>query len=197
MPENGGKSGWQVPRNIPRLMSRKLCRVIDMLDKCYYACILIPPDTWAIFKLPLAYPKSTSANVGMHTSMLGAESTDVMSGVEIEAPHKQLSMSREFPCTIAEIGKVSSSWISQRGLHDIIELRAEEQTGDELKTKSSELRVLAVECLRALESAGLGASDDPQVKKATELCLLYAPKASPAVQKTQKHISCEIAGLWR
>ena len=155
------------------------------------------PGMWALFKLPVAYPRLTSANEVLHTSMLCTGSTDVASGIEIESPQKQLSTAQEFPCTIAEIGKVSTSWISQRGVRDIIQLRAEEQIGNKLKTKCGELRFLAVECLKAFQSSGLGTSDDPQVKKATDLCLLYAPnsRSSPAVQPERR--KCEIADLWK
>ena len=46
----------------------------------------------------------------------------------------------------------------------------------ERQAKSSKLRVLATECLKTFEAAGLRNSEDLQVRKATDLCLMYAPQ---------------------
>ena len=62
--------------------------------------------------------------------------------------------------------------MDQRGVCNIIELRMKEISDGELKTKSSELRISAMECLQAFESAVLIESENPQVIKATKLFVL-------------------------
>ena len=156
---------------------------------CNACCFCI--GRWTLFKLPVAYPTSSAAT-NLHDNSV--DSTD-MSGIEMQSPHKEISTAREFPCIIYEIGKVSSSWVGYKGLCDIIQLQAKKQNESELKTKSNELKVLAVECLRAFESAGLINSDDPQVCKAGELCLSYAPPT--LATKYKKSVSCEIVSLWK
>ena len=131
--------------------------------------------------------------------MNAVDATDTcMSGIEMESPHKEISTAKEFPCNIPEVGQVSSSWIGQRGVCDIIELRVKEAADSELQTKSSELRELAIECLQAFESAGLIESENPQVIKATKLCLSYAPRAVTNMHETSRRsTSCAIADLWK
>lgn len=148
--------------------------------------------TWALFNLPVLYRSTSAANVDN-----SIDSTD-MSGIEMESPHKEIATAREFPCIIPEVGKVSSSWVGHKGLCDIIELHAQKQNESELDTKSKQLKELAMQCLQAFESAGLGESNDPQVRRAAELCLSYAPRSLAGNHKRAitSH-SCNIASLWK
>lgn len=146
-------------------------------------------DTWTLLKLPVAFPKS-STDLRQNT----VDDSD-LSGIEMESPHKEIATAHEFPCNISEVGEVCSSWIGQKGVCDIVQMRAQELAEGKIQAKSSELRVLATECLRAFEAAGMCESKNPQVSKATELCSSYAPHA--ATQAPRKSRPCEISRLWK
>ena len=145
-------------------------------------------DTWTLFKLPTAFPKP-NINPGVN------EEEGDMSGIDMESPHKDLATAQEFPCSIPVIGDVCTSWIGQKGVSDLQKLKQQEETKNEVQAKSSELRVLATECLKAFEVAGLRNSDDPQVRKATDLCLLYVPRFM--CKTSSRNMSCDIAQVWK
>lgn len=143
-------------------------------------------------KLPLSFPKSTT-DLCQNT----VDESD-LSGIEVESPHKEMAAAHEFPCNIPEVGEIRSSWIGQKGVSDIVQMRAQGLAEGEIQAKSSELRVLATECLKAFEAAGLSESKNSQVCKATELCLSYATHAITSIcQAPRKSTPCEISHLWK
>ena len=111
-----------------------------------------------------------------------------MSGVEIVSR----PVSAECPCNISGIGNICTSWVGQKGIGDIKKKIEDEQEESEVKAKSRELRVLATECLKAFESAGLQSSEICQVRKAMDLCHSYAPRSS-----CTKPATSTIASLWK
>lgn len=80
----------------------------------------------------------------------------------------------------------------QKGIGDIKKKIADEQEESKIKAKSHELRVLATECLKAFEAAGLQGSEICQVRKAMDLCHSYAPRSS-----CTKPATSAIASLWK
>lgn len=115
----------------------------------------------------------------------------------MKSPHKELATAHEFPCIISDVGEIHSSWIGQKGVSDIVEMRAQEMVNSVVTSKTRELRKLASECLLAFEVSGLNASENPQVHKATELCKSYAPKAVSSCRNLPRRISCNISHLWQ
>ena len=61
-----------------------------------------------------------------------------------------------------------------------------------MQGRATELKVLAVECLRAFMEAGMENSDLPQVQKAIAMCSLYAPHT-----ELLSHPRTNTANLWR
>ena len=121
-----------------------------------------------------------------------------MSGIEMESPHKEMVTAVEFPCNIPEVGDICTSWIGQRGVGQILKMREHEIAEREMHTKCHELQVLAVECLQAFEAVGVCDSSNPQLCKAVDLCLSYAPRFRTKLRKTsQRSTACEIANLWK
>ena len=118
-----------------------------------------------------------------------------MSGIELESPHKLAAAQQQFPCTIAGIGEVKTSWIGERGVEEIQKHISEEQVHSEVRVLANELKVLAAECLNAFESAGLLQSNEPQVCRAIELCHSYLP-GKPASHNTPTGVST-ISTLWK
>ena len=118
------------------------------------SCMFVPnyADTWRLFKLPVAFPKTTTT-IGRNT----ADDSD-MSGIEMESPHKEMATAHDFPCNISEVGEVRSLWIGHKGVCDIVQMRAQELAESKIQTKSSELKELATECFRAFKTAGLSNS---------------------------------------
>ena len=115
----------------------------------------------------------------------------------MESPHKELAPAHEFPCIISDVGEIHSSWIGQKGVSDIVEMRAQEIASSVVTSKTGELRKLASECLLAFEVTGLSASENPQVHKATELCKSYVPKAVSSIRNLPRRTSCNINHLWQ
>ena len=140
----------------------------------------------------MAYPPPSVTN----DLLCNADSTD-MSGIVMESPMKDITTAKEFPCSISEIGEVRSSWVGQRGITDIIQLRADEQAECKLQMKATEICALAMDCLQAFKSAGLARTENPQVQKAIDHCLTYVPRANTAPKAHSRHVSCNIADLWR
>lgn len=140
-------------------------------------------------KLPVAFPKSAT-DLSQNT----IDDSD-LSGIEMESPHKEIATAHEFPCNISEVGEVRSSWIGQKGVCDIVQMRAQELADGKIQAKTGELRVLATECLMAFEAAGLSESKNPQVLKATKLCLSHALRAATRAHRKSK--PCEISRLWK
>ena len=116
-----------------------------------------------------------------------------MSGVEMESPHKLMATAQQFRCEIPGIGAVSTMWVGHKGVRDIRRKLAEEETTSKVKELSTELRVLAKECMTAFEVAGLKNSDDPKIRKAVDLCSSYLPQTARCRVTT----STSIATLWK
>ena len=117
-----------------------------------------------------------------------------MSGVEVVSPHKLMAAARESPCTIPGIGDLRTSWIGQKGVCDIQRKLLEKDARSQIKAVTTELAVLAKECMKAFEVAGLITSDEPQIKKAVDLCSSYIPQTSRHKPATP---STAIAALWK
>ena len=71
--------------------------------------------------------------------------------------------------------------------------KKEEEAQSVIQAKSKEIRVLAVECMKAFEEAGLKNSDLPQVQRAVKLCSSYIPQSSHVGEKS----SSSITALWK
>lgn len=123
----------------------------------------------------------------MHDS---SQESDV-SGMEMESPYKSLAATKEFPCNIPGVGDIRTAWIGQHGVSEIQKQLEEKKKQNEEKTTTTQFKVLASECLKAFEVAGMKESDEPQVKKAIELCSSYVPKA------IEHSTSSSIAALWK
>ncbi len=110
------------------------------------------------------------------------------------SPHKAMAVEQEFPCEIPGIGPLCTMWIGRKGVREIRRKLAEEEASSKVKELSTELRVLAKECMAAFEVAGMKTSDDPRVKRAVELCCSsYLPQTSRLKATT----STAIATLWK
>ncbi len=109
------------------------------------------------------------------------------------SPHKVMAAEQEFPCEIPGIGALRTMWICRRGVREIRRKLAEEEASSKVKAMSTELRVLAKECMTAFEVAGLKTSEDPQVRRAIDLCSSYLPQTTRLKATT----STAIATLWK
>ena len=117
-----------------------------------------------------------------------------MSGIEIDSPHKQISVAQNFPVVINGVGELTSMWIGQRGVLEITKKKDQEEKKIAIAEKSHEIQMLAVTCLDAFEAVGLRSSEVPEVRKAIELCSSYMPL--PACKKTPE-TSSSVATLWK
>ena len=63
-----------------------------------------------------------------------------------------------------------------------------------MKSLSSELRVLASECLKAFETAGVETSDHPVIAKAVKLCSAYVPQSTGYKDTTSSSV---VSALWK
>ena len=115
-----------------------------------------------------------------------------MSGIELESPHKSIAVAQDFPCNIEGIGDLRTSWTGQKGVQEIQQNKLKEETQTAMQVRATELKVLAVECLRAFMEAGMENSDLSQVQKAIAM---YAPHTElPSHPRTNTSM---IANLWR
>ena len=137
-------------------------------------------------KLTVAFPKAVGSDVDGDMGESG------MSGIEFDSPHKEMANAHEFPFNVPEIGNIHTLWVGQKGVCDIRSMVVQQ----EAEKKSSEIRTLARECLRAFEAAGCNNSDNEQVVKAINLCQSYSPNfvSSRHLHKTN---AGEIAELWK
>ena len=146
---------------------------------------------WILNTLDVSLPKA-SQQVQQHaTEVLG----DDISGIELESPHKSIAVAQDFPCNIEGIGDLRTSWIGQKGVKEIQQHKLQEEMQTAVQAKTTEVKFLAVECLRAFKEAKVQNSDLPQVRKAIEMCLSYTPRAetSSALQRN----TSAIATLWK
>ena len=144
------------------------------------------PGTWVLDELERQYPRNqpnrtndvdsdvSGVNVGCSDlSVVDVGGSDI-SGVEAVSPHKLIAAAQESPLEIPGIGEICMSWIGLKGVRDIRRMMAEEEARSQVKALKSELRVLAKECTKAYEAAGIGASEEPQIKRAVDdLCASY------------------------
>ena len=71
--------------------------------------------------------------------------------------------------------------------------KKEEEAQSVIQAKSKKKKVLAVECMKAFEEAGLKNSDLLQVQRAVKLCSSYIPQSSHVGEKS----SSSITALWK
>ena len=145
---------------------------------------------WALNELKRSYPR---CNIQPSPCSPTNPASSEMSGVEMESPHKLMATAQQFRCEIPGIGAVSTMWVGHKGVRDIRRKLAEEETTSKVKELSTELRVLAKECMTAFEVAGLKSSDDPKIRKAVDLCSSYLPQTARCRVTT----STSIATLWK
>lgn len=140
-------------------------------------------------ELKRPYPRP-SVQAPPHSDPLGSD----MSGVEVVSPHKLMAAARESPCSLPGIGELRTSWIGQRGVCDIQRQLVEKEAQSQIKAVKSALGVLARECMKAFETAGVLTSDEPQIRKAIDLCSSYIPHTSRCKATAP---STAIATLWK
>ena len=143
------------------------------------------PDTWILRQLKISYP--TTCHHKEQTPWPVDNDSD-MTGVEMVSP----TVVPEDTCNIMGIGDLCTSWIGQKGVGDIKKKIADEEERSGIRAKSCELRVLATECLKAFEAAGLQNSDNLQVRKAMDLCHSYTPRDCSIKPRVRS-----IASLWK
>ena len=146
---------------------------------------------WILSTLKTAFPKSDHQAPHVATER---DHSDDVSGMELESPHKSITVAQDFPVTIEGVGDLRTSWIGQRGVEEIKRTKRKEEDLTAAQTKATEMKVLATECLRAFQEAGLESSDIPQVKKAISMCCLYAPSHTGGISKPRATSS--IHTLW-
>ena len=117
--------------------------------------------------------------------------------LKLSPPHKYIAVAQEFPCTIEGIGNVQTSWIGQRGVLEIQRKIVEEEAQSAIHTKSSELKLLARECLKAFEQAGLKNSELSQVQMAVNMCSSYVSSQKHPNRSLGKTSVSLIATLWK
>ncbi len=145
--------------------------------------------TWILQEIRKSYPRP-SVQAPPHADPVGSD----MSGVEMVSPHKLMAAAQEFPCIIPGVGELRTSWIGQKGVCEIQRQLAEERTQSQVKALTSELRVLATECMKAFEAAGLQTDDHPQVSKAVKLCSAYVSQSARRKATTSSSV---VAALWK
>ena len=112
----------------------------------------------------------------------------------MDSPHKMMISARESPGKIPGVGDIRTSWIDVKGMREIQRCMANEEAQSQSKAKKTELKVLATECMKAFESAGLRNSNDPQIKIAVDLCSSYMPQATRQINAPR---STSMANLWK
>ena len=158
---------------------------------CVYIHAYITIGDWILNTLKVSFPK-TSQPVQQHaTEGLG----DDISGIELESPHKSIAVAQEFPCNIEGIGDLRTSWIGQSGVKEIQQNRLQEEMQTAVQAKATEVKVLAVQCLRAFKEAKMEDSVLPQVQKAIAMCLPYVPHTE--IPSTLQRTTGAIATLWK
>ncbi len=150
-------------------------------------CVILLAGTWVLDKLERQYPGTID-----QTPSADDVASD-MSGVEAVSPHKSMATAHEYPLEIPDIGNVSTSWIGLKGVRDIKRMMEEKATQEQVKALKGELRLLAKECMKAFEVAGVSTSEEPQIKKAVDLCTAHLPQPT----RPRKTMSTAIATLWK
>lgn len=90
---------------------------------------------------------------------------------------------------------LSTSWIGRNGILDIQAKIVKQETVHQVKTLKKELNILAKECAKAFEVAGLSENENPHVRRAITVCSSYVWSKPGFEQRSSK--SSTIERLWK
>ena len=153
-----------------------------------YTLYCIHTGDWILNTLAVPFPKTSQQ---VQQQGMG----DDLSGIELESPHKSIAVAQEFPVNIEGIGDLRTLWIGQQGIKDIQQKKLHEETHTVIQAKATDLRALAVECLRPFTDGGLEHSDLPQVQKAINMCLQFASHTEVLI--ISRKSTNAISALWK